>query len=312
MIKSITVTNHLKHSIVLSLSDPWSTGLIIQSITGLGPPKAAINSTDLAMGDGAAFNSSRIDKRNIVFNFKLSEILAADGQHIKQTIEQVRLDTYKYFPLKKKVTLDFITDTRSASIEGYVESNEPDIFNKEESAQISIVCPDPFFYRKLDPISLNGVDPAFEFPFSNPVGESWLMFGNTVFEQGRNIRYDGDAECGITMTMHAIGPVHPIIISNNNSEETMTIDTSKLATITGSSTNHLQPGDDLIISSVASNIYCRLIRNGVTYNALSCIPKLSDWLHLYRGDNFFTYHAEDDTGVNLLLDIDGYALYTGV
>lgn len=312
MIKSIVVTNHLNQSVTLSLTDPWDTGLIITQITGLGPPKAAINSTDLAMGDGAAYNSARIDKRNIVFNFRLAEVMEPDGQHIKKTIEEVRLDTYRYFPLKKHVKMLFETDTRTATIEGYIESNEPDIFNEKETAQVSIVCPDPFFYAYSKTANLNSVEPMFGFPFCNndPV-EPMLTVGEIIFNVGQNVYYKGDAECGVILNIHAIGTVKPMTIINNNSLEQMVINTSKIGAITGGE-NYLISGDDLVVSSMSGNVYCRLIRGGVTYNALSCIPKTSDWLHLYRGDNIFSYEAEDETTTNVLVSIDGYNLYTGV
>lgn len=59
MIKSITVTNPKGESLELDLFHPEKSGLIVKSITGLGPPKANINSTDLATADGALYSSAR-------------------------------------------------------------------------------------------------------------------------------------------------------------------------------------------------------------------------------------------------------------
>ena len=51
MIKSITVINPKGESLELDLFHPEKSGLIVKSITGLGPPKANINSTELARAD---------------------------------------------------------------------------------------------------------------------------------------------------------------------------------------------------------------------------------------------------------------------
>ena len=63
------------------------------------------------------------------------------------------------------------TDNRQAEIEGYVESNDPAIFSKDEGSDISIVCPNPFFYSAgkdgINTTIFYGVEALFEFPFSN-------------------------------------------------------------------------------------------------------------------------------------------------
>lgn len=311
MIKSITVTNHLGNSVVLSLTDPWETGLIIKSITGLGPPNGIINSTDLAMGDGAVYNSARIDKRNIVFSFQFSEVLEEDGMRVKETIEQVRLNTYKYFPLKKHVTLLFETDSRTASIQGYVEKNESDIFNKEESAQVSIICPDPFFYSGRKPTLLNGIEGMFEFPFSNEsLDESLINFGEIIYSEGQKILYDGDAESGTIVTISAYGAASGITIDNVVNGDSIFIDTSKIGSITGG-TNNIASGDVVVISSVVGDKYIYLLRGSNTYNILSCVDKNTSWLRFSPGLNEFHYSATTGSA-NLQIQIDGNTLYSGV
>lgn len=311
MIKSITVTNHLGNSVELSLTNPWDTGLVITSITGLGPPKATINSTDLAMGDGAAYNSARIDKRNIVFNFQLVEALDSDGKVIK-TVEQVRLDTYRYFPDKKKVNLIFETDTRYGEIEGYVESNEPDIFQQKETQQISIICPFPFFKSNLAPIALNGVEGEFELPFSNEsLTEPLINFGEIVGDMGSSIYYDGDVEAGVVITMKIFGETRGITMVNTTSRERMYFDTGRIQALTGDSESDLKAGDIVTISTIDGDKYARLRRGGVPYNIISCFAKETDWLHLVAGVNKFSYGAEFGFD-SMSVEIKGNNLYAGI
>ncbi len=131
MIKAITVTNYLGDSIRMDLARPEESGFVIRAITGLGPGQANINTVDVSTNDGGFFNSARLPIRNIVLTL---------GFLPKPSIEDVRQKSYKYFPIKKKLTLLIETDNRTAEIEGYVESNDPNIFSKEETTDISKVC----------------------------------------------------------------------------------------------------------------------------------------------------------------------------
>ena len=163
MIKKVIITNYLGESIELELRAPEKTGLYIESITGLGPGKANINTTDIATDDGGIFNSARSEERNIVMKigFMISE-------GVTESIEQARHITYKFFPKKKPIIFYILTDERELKCLGYVEENEPDIFSDRETTQISIICPDPLFYSAgTNTTTFNGVDFEFEFPFEN-------------------------------------------------------------------------------------------------------------------------------------------------
>ena len=88
MIRAVTFTNYLGDSIRLDLAETGGTGFIIKSVTGLGPGKANINTTEIATNDGSLFNSSRMPSRNIVISL---------AYMWKDSIEDVRQLSYKYF-----------------------------------------------------------------------------------------------------------------------------------------------------------------------------------------------------------------------
>lgn len=157
MIKSVTAVNHLGEAVKVVLDDPNPKhGLLITSIDGLGPAKANINVTNLAVNDGAIYNSARLDYRNIVITFSFLD-----------DIETTRQTTYKYFPIKKYIVLVIETDNNTLMTEGYVESNEPDIFSESEGCQISIICPDPHLHSLENNVAiLSPVKSLFEFPYS--------------------------------------------------------------------------------------------------------------------------------------------------
>ena len=208
MIRAVTVTNYLGESKRFELAFPEKSGFAVQSISGLGPSKADINTTEISTNDGSLYN--RI------------------------------CETY-----------------------GYVESNEPDIFSSDETTQISIVCPDPYFYS-AGPDGTNttifyGVEPLFEFAFSNEsLTESLIEFGEIKNETEQTVYYSGDAEIGVVITIHAIGNVRNITIYNTGTREVMRIDTDKLEKLTGSG---MVAGDEIIISTIKGDKSITLLRN---------------------------------------------------
>lgn len=280
MIKSIKVTNPKGESLVLDLFHPEKSGLIVRSISGLGPPKANINSTDLATADGALYSSARASTRNIVFNLQFM---------FAPTIEDSRQLTYKYFPLKKLVKIEVETDNRSLETSGYVESNSPDIFSREETTQISIICLDPFFYDPNPSVTqFATVTPTFEFPFSNEsTSESLIEFGTINLDTRSTIDYVGDVDTGVLITIHALGSVSgSLTIYNVETQEKMVIDLAKIKTLIG---KDYGSGDDIIISTVSGDKYVQVLHDGKYTNAIAAIEKLADWFQVSVGRNIFNF-----------------------
>lgn len=298
MIRKITVTNYLGDSMELILTRPELSGFVVESITGLGPGKADINTTEVSTNDGGLFNSSRLSSRNIVLTL---------GFLSTGSIEDIRQKSYRYFPIKKKVTLLIETDNRKAKIDGYVESNEPNIFSKSEGSTISIICPNPFFYSAGDAniTVFSGIDPAFEFPFG---GESLFEVGRIIHRTEQVVSYTGDSEIGVTITIHALGEARNLVIHNLTAKQAIRIDTDKIESMTGSG---IIAGDDIIICTVKGNKSIRLVRNGDTINILNCLGRNVDWFQLSKGDNIFAYVADDGIN-NLQFKIENQVIYEGV
>lgn len=304
MIRAITFTNYLGDSIRLDLARPEESGFVVKSLTGLGPGKASINTTEVATNDGSLFNSSRMPSRNIVISL---------GYMWNNTIEETRQLSYKYFPIKKKITVLIETDNRQAEIEGYVESNDPTIFSSDEGSDISIICPNPFFYSAgkdgINTTIFYGVEALFEFPFSNEsLYENLLEMGEIKNDTERVVVYNGDAEIGVTITIHAIGEADAITIYNTGTREVMRIDTDKLEKFTGSG---IVAGDEIIICTVKGSKSITLLRSGKTTNILNCLDKDADWFQLTKGDNIFAYTAEYGS-TNLQFRIENQIIYEGV
>lgn len=304
MIKSITVTNYLGESIKLDLARPELSGFAVANISGLGPGKATINTTAVSTMDGDLYNSSRLGGRNIVLSLLFLW---------SPTIEEVRHKSYKYFPLKKEVTLLIETDKRIAEIKGRVESNEPTIFSSNEGAEISIICPNPFFYSAgedgVSTVIFSGVDSLFEFAFGNEsTTDDLIQFGSILNKTENVVAYAGDSENGLTLIIHAIGEARNITIYNVSTREYLRLNTDKLAAFTGSG---IINGDEITICTVKGMKSIILLRDGQTTNILNCLEKNVDWFELAKGDNIFAYSAEYGAE-NLQFKVEYRTLYAGV
>lgn len=319
MIYSVTVVNNMGDELTIELRHPEKSGLIVRSISGLGPVKALVNTTNITTGDGSIFNSARLDQRNIVFSFSPIDGII-DGETEYSSVEDNRLKLMRYFPLKKKVGLYFQTENRFAYTEGYVETNDPDIFSQEVTQSVSIICPYPYFYDMSEEgsstIHFSTNEAWFEFPDDpiqddrdhNDMSDDSVEFGIITLKHRTNIFYSGDADTGMIIRLHAVGSVENISIFNTNTLEQMRIDTDKLAAITGSV---MIDSDDIIINTNPGEKSILLYRAGSYYNILNCVNRDANWFILSKGDNPFVFTAESGEQ-NLQFEISIQNLFEGI
>ncbi|MDD3229764.1 MAG: phage tail family protein, partial [Oscillospiraceae bacterium] len=138
--------------------------------------------------------------------------------------------------------------------------------------------------------------------------ENHIEFGEILVDQNQTIYYEGDADVGILIVMHAIGEVSNVTIHNTQTHESMKFDTDRLIALTGSG---LDAGDTVFIYTVKGDKYVSLLRDGEYINALNCLDKHADWLQLTKGDNVFAYEAESGFN-NLEFRIENLKVYEGV
>lgn len=291
MLNKIVVTNPKGEALELELANPDKSGFAVAKVEGLGPPKANISGQEMAGADGMFYNSARAESRQIIFTLEFRS-RSADSRYGPLSIEECRRLCYKYFPLKKKVTITVYTDRQTLQTEGYVESNDPEIFSMQEYATISVLCPDPFMYEVGNTYTVfSGVQPTFEFPFSNEsLTQHKLEFGQIWLDSTAILEYDGTVDTGITITIHAYGECEDITIYNVDNNGIIYIDTNKIQRITGTT---FQKNDDIIISTVRGNRYCQLVRrNGSTYNIIGALGNNTDWFQISNGANTFGFSCE--------------------
>lgn len=294
----------------MELPYPEKCGFTVAKVEGLGPPQATINGQEMAATDGMFYSSSRASTRQIIFTLEF-KARTRDSKYGELSIEECRHLCYRYFPLKKKITIIVYTDSQTLYTTGYVESNEPEIFSSQEYATISVLCPDPWFYEydKTTSTRISRVIPLFEFPFSNESLTEPLLEMSSLLEEPRaTLDYEGTVDTGVIITVHATGVCRNIVIYNVDTREQLTIDTDKIASITGKA---FGKDDDIIVSTVRGDRYCKLLRNGVYINIIGALSRDSDWLQISNGPNVFTYSAAVGS-TKMTVDFEYQNAYMGV
>lgn len=307
MLKKVTFS--CRSSLSIELAYPGKTGYAITSIDGLGPVATAVNLTERANMHGGIYKSSRSDSRNLSFDITIVE-KTQNFSRVTPTVELLRQALYTYFPLNEQISIEIETDTKRVRTYGYVERHEPEVFSRNVSVSISMICPEAFFRNSEDLIvSFSRIAPGFSFPFQNNHLTSKLIeFGEISNSGVELISYLGDTRTGFLTHIHAKGTATNISMFDGDTLSGIVIDTDKLATITG---GPLVNGDDIFISSERGHKYAKLVRGPNTYNIQPSLGKNPNWLELKPGFNNIAYLAE--SGVEqLTFKIVAPILYEGV
>lgn len=240
---------------------------VVESIDGLDPPDAQINTTKNANDDGSIYNSSYVDNRVITIT------LAINGP-----AEENRINLYKYFKSKMPVRLYYTNGTRDVYIDGYVRNMPIEFFNKKQIAQITIFCPKPFFNSSVNNIvDFSSVYSLFEFPFAI---EEPIPFSELLIDQEKTIINNGDIETGMLIVIRARGGLTNPTIYNVETNEYFTLNVSMVE------------GDEIQINTKKKEKSVIKISNGITTNIVGKLKNGSTWFQLNPGDNLFTTTAE--------------------
>lgn len=168
MIQAFEIVNYIGESLYLELRKPGDTGFLVTSVTGLDYPKIDFAEQTYSNYDGAYYGSQHVQPRNIVMNVAFWE------DNIERLdIESLRWKWQRFLVPKTELIFHVHNEHGDFSIKGYIESNEINIFTSKEAAQVSILCPDPYFVLSGEEkvATVGFFDPAFEFPFSSEMRE---------------------------------------------------------------------------------------------------------------------------------------------
>lgn len=242
--------------------------MVLTRPDGFHPADAIINMDALALNDGALFNSSRVGTRNIVLTV-----------HFTEHPEQCRHEIYKVFKPKQAIMVYYKNNTRDVYIDGYVESVTVDLAAQLQNAQISILCPRPFFRDIRDGLTdFTVVTPLLEFPVEFP--EEGIPFSEVASYAEKAVLNGGEVETGVLIEFSVRGNVTRPQFYNTTTGEAFILDYSFIA------------GDSVQICTLPGEKRATLKRDGVTINLLNSIGIGSSWLRMTVGDNVFAYTAD--------------------
>lgn len=274
---------------VLELTDNEENYQVTE-VSGLNPPNANINTSSYANGDGSSFNSSRIPDREVVITV-----------YINGDIQKNRLALYKNFRNKEWCKIYYKDDLRDVFIEGYVQALEVSSFVQKQVAQISILCPNPYF-KDVETIvqSISKIINNFTFPFSINEDEP-VEFSTIELEKITNVINDSESETGLIINVLFMGTVNKLEIRNVDNGKNFIID------------YEFMKNDKLVINCNRGNKSVILTREAVEYNLIPYVRNGSTFFQLGIGDNNFSFLADDGVD-DMLVDIHFkyYKVYLGV
>lgn len=245
--------------------DRWQ----VLSITGLNPTPAQINTATAAGMDGALFNSSRLNVKNIVITIRLNG-----------DVERNRLELYEYFRSGEWCRFYYSNDSRAVYIDGYVETVECNHFSESETMQISILCPRSYFSALTEIVTdISNTVKLFQFPFSINVGEP-IPFSLYLENRITNIYNASGGEIGMIITITVKSAINSIVIKN---------------TLTGAEfglTYAFAAADVITINTNDGSKSVSLLRDGSEVNLFPALVDGSDFLQLAAGSNTFGYLAD--------------------
>lgn len=261
----------------------------VTDVSGLTPPATTINTAKAGIIDGTFFNSASVEERNIVISLTINGDIEANRQKL-----------YRIFPRKTACTVYFKNANRDVKIQGYVETIESDLFSKREKAQISIICPRPYF-EDLATIyaELTATLAMFEFPFAieedNPI-----PFSEATDYPIAEIMNEGDAEAGCIISIEVNDTIQGIKIINTSTQQFFYLDSAFV--------DH----DKITISTISGQMGVTRERGGTKTNILNYVGANSTWLRLAPGVNYFTYTIDDGDTEDVEITFEATTLYGGV
>lgn len=271
------------------LSFAQNSPFTISDIEGLNPPDATINLSELALIDGAKFNSAKLNVRTINIAFAIEYQAAAN-----------RIEVYKVLKSKQYVKMYYNGSYRQVYIEGYIESISIDYFEMKQIVTCSILCPSPYFKDAQDIIdNLINIVKAFHFPFAS-TADPQLVFGYFSNNIGISIDNDGDAECGMIIQIYARNPV-----SNPKLFDYITNDYFGIQ-------YSLQKADLVTIDTRKGEKSVTLLRGGTETSLFNYIMQGSTWFQLPVNGGTYVYEVGSGNTSDLNITFTHTNLYEGV
>ena len=188
-------------------------------IEGLSPPPGTISTSSYAGMDGSYLNNSFIEKRNVVIHIEMRGV----------GVEKRRHQLYKVVKPSRYVKVYYKTAGIDVFTEGYVETCEVSNFEQLVTGQISILCPDIYWYSTESVMAYySQITGAFTFPFPTESNPEPFVLGKFNTQNIMEIIDNGD-EIGFTLQIEALADVRSPTLYNADTDEYLQITGAILA-----------------------------------------------------------------------------------
>lgn len=266
-----------------------NSAFTVTDIQGLNPPSATINTSEVALLDGAKYNSSKLNMRTINIAFAIQYSAAYN-----------RIQVFKVLKSKQWVKFNYIGEYRKVYIEGYIESIDISYFAMKQIVTCSILCPSPYFKEAQAIVDeLLNIISAFHFPFSS-TEDPQLLMGYINNDIGITIENDGDVTCGMIIQLYARNAVSNPKIFNYITQDYFGLNFD------------MQAADLITIDTRQGQKSVTLLRGGVETNIFNSVIQGSTWLQLDAGGDTFVYEVGSGSTGNLSVSFMHNNLYEGV
>ena len=246
----------------------------VTSVEGILPADAEVSTTSVSTIDGEQFNYAKTGKRNIVITILPQE-----------PVETNRIYLYKWITTKRWIRVRYRTPTRDVYTDGYVEKVSGSLFSRQETIQVSIICPESYFKNTQEIIqNADYTEPLFEFPFA--IEEEGIEVSVYDRLQTVIINNESDDTIGITIRLSSFGTVENPRIYNRETLENIGLKFQ------------MQESDVIEIQTQKGKKGVWITRNGERTNIINTIMSGITWFQLEPGENLFTYEA--DAGLEFL------------
>lgn len=239
--------------------------LLIRKITGLGPPDPNLFIGDYSR-DGGIYQGRRVGNRNVVMTMDLNPNPA-----LEETVSGLRELLYKTF-MDPLIDADYVKinfydeEDHIRYAVGYAEKFETEIFDVATSAQVSLICPDPYLRDDEETV------------LTHPSGWSTVPF-----------TYKGSAETGFQVSIHIDSATPVLTLENNGKTMVLTRGFSANEVVTIST---IRGSRLLTVTSPPSTIPVSIISN---------LAPTSPWIELHSQAN--TMKVYGATSSNLVASI---------
>ena len=282
---SLILENMHGDQLTFGMNSPFT----ISEIQGLNPPDATINTSQIALIDGAKYNSAKVNMRQLMIAFAIEYSAAYN-----------RIQVYKVLKSKQWVRMYYTGDQRDVYIDGYISSINVSHFAIKQVVTVSILCPSPYFKAAQTVVNeLKNIVSAFHFPFSS-TEEPQLVFGYFSNDVGVTIPNDGDVETGMIIEMYARSPITNPKIFNYITQDFIGLNYA------------METADLITIDTRQGQKTATLLRHGVETNIFNYVMQNSKWLQLEAAGSTFVYEVGGGILGDLLVTFKHSNLYEGV